>query len=189
VSQQSRLDSIKTARVGVLAGAAGGLAEVAWISLYAVASGADAAQVARGVSAAFGAGALAASVQLGIIIHMALAIVLGVVLAFGWRSLRSFVGRNEYVFVLAALSVVWFVNFFITLPLISPAFVDLLPFEVSLTSKLLFGWAAALVLRRSSRASRRVTGTMPTQEGSIDMTGTEQFTRITGTSRLARRRT
>lgn len=157
--KQSRLDIIETAKLGALAGATGGLAEMLWISFYAVAAGADAAQVARGVSAAFGVGAMATSVQVGLIIHMALAVVLGVALAFGWRTLRprfaeAFVVCNEYVFLLAALSVVWFVNFFITLPLISPAFVDLLPYEASLISKLLFGWAAALVLRCSPRSTR-----------------------------------
>jgi hypothetical protein len=156
VPKQSRLDIIETAKWGALAGAAGGLAEMLWISFYAIAGGVDAAQVARGVSASFGAGALAESVRLGIIIHVALAVVLGVALTFGWRALRSrltkmFVVCNEYVFLLAALSVVWLVNFFITLPLISPAFVELLPYQASLTSKLLFGWAAASVLRYFAR--------------------------------------
>jgi hypothetical protein len=151
VPKQIRLDIMETAKLGALAGAAGGLAEILWISVYAVVFDADAAEIARGVSAAFGAGAMAASVQAGIVIHMALALTLGGLLAFVWRELRSaFVNSpillNQYTFMFAALSVVWFINFFVVLPVISPAFVELLPYEVSLTSKLLFGWAAASVL-------------------------------------------
>jgi hypothetical protein len=158
--QQSPIDLIQTAKIGVLAGAAGGLAEVAWISLYAVTGGVDAAQVARGVSAAFGAGAMAASAQAGIVIHMALAVLLGLALAFVWEILhhrftQAFVALNEYVFFLAALTAVWFVNFFVALPLISPDFVGLLPYAISLISKLAFGLAAAATLRRSSAAGSR----------------------------------
>jgi hypothetical protein len=158
VPKQSRLDIVDTAKLGVLAGTAGGLAEILWISFYAVLADADAAQVARGVSASFGAGTLAESVLAGIVIHMLLAVVLGIVLAFAWCALRARlqdapVVVNEYTFVFAALTTVWFVNFFVVLPLISPAFVELLPYQVSLSSKLLFGWAAAMALRWAPSAA------------------------------------
>jgi hypothetical protein len=48
---------------------------------------------------------------------------------------------------LAALAGVWAVNFFVVLPLVSPAFVHIVPYAVSLTSKLLFGVAAAEIVR------------------------------------------
>ena len=48
---------------------------------------------------------------------------------------------------LTALAGVWAINFFVVLPIVSPAFVHVVPYAVSLTSKLLFGVAAAAVLR------------------------------------------
>jgi hypothetical protein len=54
---------------------------------------------------------------------------------------------NPYPFMLAALAGVWAVNFFVVLPLVSPAFVHIVPYAVSLTSKLLFGVAAAEIVR------------------------------------------
>ena len=42
---------------------------------------------------------------------------------------------------------IWATNFFLVLPAINPAFVALVPYTTSLISKVLFGAAAALVLR------------------------------------------
>ncbi len=47
----------------------------------------------------------------------------------------------------AGLVGVWAVNFFVVLPIVSPDFVHIVPYAVSLTSKLLFGVAAAEVVR------------------------------------------
>ena len=41
-------------------------------------------------------------------------------------------------------------NFFVVLPVVEPSFVHLLPYSVSLVSKLLFGVAAAETLRRGA---------------------------------------
>ncbi len=137
---------------GILAGAAGGLVEVAWVSLYATATGGDPASLARGVTTAAGVSALlpASPVALGVGVHMTLAVTLGVALAFAWSALRkSRPGlANPYPLMLTALAGVWAVNFFVVLPIVSPAFVHMVPYAVSLTSKLLFGLAAAEVLRR-----------------------------------------
>ena len=54
---------------------------------------------------------------------------------------------------LAALVSVWAVNFFVVLPIISPAFVHLAPYPVSLMSKVLFGLAAAEALRRQDAST------------------------------------
>ena len=80
---------------------------------------------------------------------MALAVMLGVALAFAWRAFSATPRRTgPHPFMLAALAGVWAVNFIVVLPIVSPAFVDMVPYAVSLTSKLLFGLAAAEVLRR-----------------------------------------
>jgi hypothetical protein len=148
----TKVHYLEVVRLGVIAGAAGGLAEIAWVTLYAAATGGKAAILARGVTTATGASALlpAAPIILGAAVHMTLAVMLGVVLAFAWRALSANRARsmNPYPFTLAALVGVWAVNFFVVLPIISPAFIHMVPYAVSLASKLLFGLAAAEVIRR-----------------------------------------
>jgi len=160
MKNQTHLDTI---RVGVIAGAAGGLAEIAFVTLYAAATGGDAAVLARSVTIAAGISALfpAIPVAMGVTVHMALAASLGIVLAFAWRALRSLrpsasAGTGPYPFMLVALTGVWAINFFVVLPMVSPSFVHLLPYSVSLISKLSFGLAAATALRwQLGPASRR----------------------------------
>jgi hypothetical protein len=153
-----RLEAIHT---GVLAGAAGGLAEIAWVTLYAGLTGGNPALLARGVTTAAGVSALLPSspVTLGLGVHMTLAVMLGVVLTFAWRALsaRRRGMDNLYPFMLAALAGVWAVNFFVVLPLVSPPFIHIVPYAVSLTSKLLFGAAAAEVVRRRRGAFAQAT--------------------------------
>ncbi|MBI4274611.1 MAG: hypothetical protein HY659_07925 [Rhizobiales bacterium] len=94
---------------------------------------------------------------------MALAVALGIalVLAFAWQTISTYWLKEAglYTFVLAALAGVWVTNFFMILPLISPDVIHLVPYSVSLLSKLLFGLVAAAVL--SHRASV-VVATRPT---------------------------
>jgi hypothetical protein len=148
---------LETIRHGVVAGAAGGLAEIAWVTLYAGATGTDPSVLARGVTTAAGVSGLfpAMPVALGVTVHMALAVTLGIALSFGWRALSS--RRLEIVspfpFMIAALVAVWAVNFFVALPTISPAFIHLVPYPVSLVSKVLFGLAAAEALRRQDASA------------------------------------
>ena len=143
---------LETVRHGIVAGAAGGFAEIAWVTLYAGVTGADPATLARGVTTAAGVSAHlpANPVALGVTVHMALAVTLGVALSFGWRALSSH--RLDiaalFPFTLVALIGVWAVNFFVVLPGISPAFIHLVPYPVSLMSKILFGLAAAEAFRR-----------------------------------------
>jgi hypothetical protein len=150
---------LETTRHGIVAGAAGGFAEIAWVTLYAVMTGADPATLARGVTTAAGVSALlpADPVALGVIVHMALAVTLGIAISFGWRTLSSH--RLDiaglFPFVLAALIGVWAVNFFVLLPGISPAFIHLVPYSVSLMSKILFGLAAAEAFRRQHASARK----------------------------------
>src|ERR1700733_1954752 len=62
---------LETVRHGVAAGAAGGLAEIAWVTLYAGATGTDPSTLARGVTTAAGVSALfpSASAAVGVTIH------------------------------------------------------------------------------------------------------------------------
>jgi len=147
-----RSATLETIKCGVLAGAAGGLAEMVWVSVYAALTGGDAAVLARGVTTASGAAALlpSATVAVGIAIHMVLAVALGLALAVLWQALSSRAPQSGlYAGTLAVLAAVWVTNFFVLLPAFSPEFVHLVPYSVSLMSKLLFGLAAAEVFRRN----------------------------------------
>jgi hypothetical protein len=153
-------ERFETLRTGIIAGAAGGLAEIAWVTLYAGLSGIDPAVVARSVTTTAGMRALlpAHPAALGIVVHMLLAATLGVVLTLSWRTLTANrrVADNPFPFMLAALAGVWAINFFVVLPIVGPAFVHLLPYTVSLTSKLLFGLATAEVVRNQALFFRRL---------------------------------
>ena len=134
-------------RTGLLIGLAGGLAEIVVVSLYAAATGADAAIVARQVAAAIGLeGASAAS---GVLVHMGLAVALGLALSAVLQILNGRLVRDAAIFwfMTGSLALVWVINFFVVLPAVSPSFVHLLPYAVTLASKLAFGIAAAAALR------------------------------------------
>ena len=151
----------ETFRLGAVAGAAGGVAEILWIAFFGVLTGSDTTEVARSISAVVGAALpipplVIAPAAFGIVIPMLAALALGIVLAFAWQVLwaRWPAPADGYAFTLGALAIVWCFNFFVVLPLISPHFVDLhrtivdtVPYPVSLVSKLLFGLAAAAVFK------------------------------------------
>ena len=157
---------LEIVRLGIIAGAAGGLAEIAWVSAYSAFTGVDPAALARSVTTAAGVSALlpATPVALGIAVHMTLAVALGTALALVWQTARSSrIGANgPYPFMLAALAAVWAINFFVVLPIVSPAFIHMVPYAVSLTSKLLFGLAAAAVLQWRASSERTPSTNEPT---------------------------
>jgi len=141
--------------LGVLAGLAGGLAEILWISGFMSAVGGNAGQVASAVTAtvAPSLGAAGFAAGLGLVLHMSLAIGLGVLVAL---ILRRAVPRlagtlAEAAILVVILAAVWATNFFVVLPVMNPAFVHIVPLPVSLVSKLLFGLAAAAVFWASAR--------------------------------------
>ena len=149
----------RTWSTGAVAGLAGGGAEIVWIASYKNFSDGDALAVARGVTESLFLNLVPASVAapLGIAIHIGLAIILGVAIAVLVRTLMPRVRATviEPLAVVGLLVGVWATIFFLVLPAINPAFVTLVPYEVSLISKVLFGIAAALVLRHSGEPRRR----------------------------------
>ena len=120
-------------------------------SKFALPAGVPAEPVVRGIVVTL-VPALAASswsIALGVLIHLGLAFALGLGLAVVVR-LFSRPGRAPYSafgLVMGVLAAVWAVNFLVALPYLNPDFVRLLPYEVTLLSKLLFGLSAAIVLR------------------------------------------
>ncbi|HEY0183307.1 MAG TPA: hypothetical protein VGC09_10920 [Rhodopila sp.] len=137
--------------VGVLAGLAGGLAEIAWVTGYSALTGLSSATVARGVTRAF-LPVLADrpdGVAVGIAIHMVLAVGLGlaVAAAFSTPTLRRIGNWPRSTLMVGTLGAVWAFNFLVVLPVLEPGFLTLLPLAVTLLSKLLFGASAAAMLR------------------------------------------
>jgi len=151
MSNSEYLPASDTLRVGVLGGFAGGLAEIAWIWTYGVVTGAPLLPVARGIveSTVPQVASSAWAPTLGIVIHLGLAVLLGIGLAVAIRQLAPrFIGAySEYGVALLVLLAVWSVNFLVVLPYLNPGFVGLLPYSVTLLSKLMFGLAAAATLR------------------------------------------
>jgi hypothetical protein len=132
---------------GVLIGLAGGLAEILVVCLYSASTGGDASMIARHVASAVGLNG--ASVAGGIAVHIGLAVVLGIALSATVQSLVALLTRDVaiWAFMMGSLAVVWAMNFFVVLPVISPSFVHLLPYAITFASKLAFGIAAAAALQ------------------------------------------
>ena len=144
--------------VGLLAGLSGGAAEVAWVSLYSNATATSGMIVAQQVTASVvpAAAALPSAPILGIAIHMLLSVVLGVAFAATiWRLAAPRLGAAAFLATAAgSLALVWAINFFVVLPMLNPAFVTLMPYGITLASKVLFGIAMGSVLLRA--APRRI---------------------------------
>jgi len=141
----------------LLAGIAGGAAEVLWVMFYSSITAVSGTTVARQVTATLwpAAAEWALAPAVGIFIHMALALALAaafVPLLLRFASWHPGPGAMVTA-ATAALAVVWAVNFLILLPTINPDFVRLMPSGATLFSKLLFGLAMASFLQwRVSRS-------------------------------------
>jgi hypothetical protein len=131
-------------RTGLLIGLAGGLAEILVVFLYSASTGGDAATVARHVASAVGLDG--ASAAAGVAVHMGLAVALGIVLSAVVQSLLARDGAIR-AFMMGSLATVWAINYFVVLPVLSPGFVHLLPYPITLASKLAFGLASAAALQ------------------------------------------
>ncbi|MFI4923069.1 MAG: hypothetical protein ACHP6J_05090, partial [Burkholderiales bacterium] len=82
---------------------------------------------------------------------LALSVALAVVfVSFIWIPFaKSLAGGASVIITVAALIVVWAVNFLVVLPVVNPSFVTLMPYEITLVSKALFGAAMAWSLRKN----------------------------------------
>ena len=141
-------------RTLALAGLAGGMAEVIWVALYCAVTPLYGTQVLRQITGSFFpslAGAEFAPL-LGLALHLALAVL--VAYAFGFAVWQTFARRRGAVTTLAtalaARTAIWAFNFFVLLPVVNAQFVNLMPYAVTLASKLLFGIAMAATLNASA---------------------------------------
>lgn len=139
----------------LVAGLAGGVAEIVWVLAYGAFASVSAAEVAREVTASVFPGAASApgGLALGIGIHLTLSIAL----AFAFFSLlRNFLQDDAGTVAIAvgALAGVWAINFLVVLPLVNPRFVTLMPYAATFLSKALFGGAMGAVLARTAPRGR-----------------------------------
>lgn len=154
--------TVETLVTGALGGLAGGAAEIAWIGLYGAATGTPVNAVARGIVGSV-IPALVTSAwatELGVLIHLGLAVALGIGLALAVPLLvrRSEASHSEFAVTILILTAVWAVNFLVVLPHVNPAFVHVLPYAVTLLSKLLFAVAATTALHARRLRPARVRG-------------------------------
>jgi len=98
------------------------------------------------------AASLPAAPLLGIAIHMLLSVALGMAFAATiWRLTAPRLGTAAFMTTAAvSLALVWAINFFVVLPVLNPAFITLMPYSITLVSKVLFGIAMGSVLLMSS---------------------------------------
>lgn len=131
----------------LLAGLCGGMAEIIWVKLYALLAGQSSAEVARQVTASLlpGMEHAALAPALGVAIHLALSLLVALAYALlVWLPFTRHRGPGVSVAVASGvLACLWAVNFLLLLPVVNAEFVHLLPYSVTLGSKLLFGMAMA----------------------------------------------
>ena len=135
-------------RTIVLAGIAGGTVEIIWGMLYCFGSTLQASLVSEEVARSFlpGMAGLAAVIA-GVAIHYVLALLIAGIAGIAY--LRIFAGDIDepatFATSITALVFVWALNFFVILPVVNPVFVTLMPFTVTLISKVGFGIAMGWV--------------------------------------------
>lgn len=159
VQSHRSFNAAQVLKEGSAIGIAGGLAEVAVVYAQGAAGGVNAAEVARHVAAAVRLDSASAVTGLGV--HMMLAVALGMAVSLLLSLTRMNFTRAAALYgsMAALLAVVWAVNFFVVLPRLSPSFVTLMPYAVTLFSKLMFGVAAAAtlqVIRARGKTARRM---------------------------------
>jgi hypothetical protein len=142
--------------LSIVAGLAGGAAEILWVAFYGALTGLDSIAVAREVAISVVPATAAAEYApaLGVLVHLALSLVLGLCFAFiVWVPYARRHGKaSTLTSALVVLAGVWLVNFFIILPALNPSFVEIMPLGASLLSKLIFGASMGWVLARTRSA-------------------------------------
>jgi len=147
----------KSINLIMLAGLAGGLSEILCIGVYSAVTHSGGFEIARQITASVLPtwADLSIARLSGVVIHLALS----VVLAFLCCTVciepvaRRFGHAGILLSSMVVLVCVWGINFLVILPVINPAFVTLLPFLVTLLSKMLFGLTMGSVFSLGLRNS------------------------------------
>lgn len=134
----------------LVAGLAGGIAEILWVLAYSAVAPVAAAEVAREVTASIVpvAAAWAVAPAIGVALHLALSIALAYAFVTALGGMAP--GARTVPLAVAALVAVWAFNFLVLMPLLDMRFATLMPYAATLLSKVLFGVAMGSVLARSA---------------------------------------
>jgi len=155
--------------IGAVAGLAGGLAEVGWITFYSGMTGTNGLDIARQVANTVipGISPSPFSSTLGLVIHFSLSVVLGLILIRPVTALAQHRPPALAPVCLGFLGLIWAVNFIFVLPILNPDFLRLLPLWVTLFSKLLFGMAFAGIVGTRAVGSGYRAGTLSPRAASV----------------------
>jgi len=152
----------------ILAGLAGAMAEVLWVTLFCALTPVSGGEVLRQIAGSIFPGMIASAwaPALGLVLHFALGVAVAYAFAFViWQAFarRAGVGAT-LAMALLVLVAIWAFNFLVLLPVLNAEFVRLLPYTVTFGSKVLFGIAMAATLnsfelgpQRSTTAQREAT--------------------------------
>jgi len=141
----------------LLAGLAGGIAEVLWVAVWSVVTPLQLTTVAGEVTrTVFPATVETSATVIGLIIHLAISLALAVVFvrALGEHMARQYGSAGILAASITFLVLIWALNFLVVLPALNPVFVSLMPSAVTLGSKTLFGLAMGAVLIAGPRTAR-----------------------------------
>jgi len=134
----------------LVAGLMGGLAEVLWVLGYCAMTPLDGLVVAREITQTLFplSGLSAMAPVMGLVIHLLLSVLLALV--YAW-SVYLVLGKHKSTVTImlsavVALTMVWSINFLMVLPVLNAEFVTLMPYAVTLFSKVLFGFAMGFFL-------------------------------------------
>lgn len=143
------------ARQILLAGVAGGVAEIIWFMLPGIFLSLNVHDLASGITAsivpAWGSSANAAFA--GVLIHLFLSVLLAAayIATVGRWSISRFGLFGQLLVGVVSLLAVWAVNYLLILPILNPAFIEISTYSLSLPSKALFAIAMVLTLRHMRR--------------------------------------
>jgi hypothetical protein len=129
-------------KTALVAGLSGGIAEIVWVGLYCYLTGLSSSTVAREIAASVSSDTGYPTAALfGGVIHIALSLAISVIYALAiWRPFASqFDPIRSVTIAVVVLATIWFINFFLLLPVLNPVFISLMPYPVTLASKILFG--------------------------------------------------
>ena len=147
---QHSISSTNTLAIIILAGLAGGLAEIIWIGAISSSMTFSATAVAREITASIFPSLRdsAYSPLIGIGIHLVLSIILATAYIFVIKHLAIYrfgLTVNLIAGVLTLVAV-WLINFLVILPLLNPLFIALVSYGPSLISKIFFAVAMVLMI-------------------------------------------
>jgi len=139
------------------AGFCGGMAEIIWVVAYSLFSNIEPSNIASSISSTIFSNSIDPQVAplVGVAIHLFLSSLLA--LGFGFFVL-PYIQRlsNKYSTLITSiitLAVIWKFNFFVLLPIWNPEFINLLPLQITLLSKLLFGMTMGVMLMKKQYSS------------------------------------